>query len=309
MNRRKKIIIQKKSLLPSGVKQTRKKIKKLLPKWYELKCEIQDDFEFNHPINFEFLNNNPSTKYSNKTVGFSMRDRLAAEYMRTVLYAYDELIYMYAYSLAADEISKKLKKDGDEGLSAHWEFIIRNYHFRNFIPKFYTYLDYLAFMINELSESKLIPVSVAKEPRRNVDFSRVQEAINKNNNANYIGWLSHNDRKVILISFKKPFKKINQYGIELLKRYRDIIIHRYLPGIDEMTISSEITGSKVRTSEYGKLYSIDNGNKKYDYYGGPEFKFSTLSKIFKILLVNLTEILNDLASLEVMQSVIKLEKF
>jgi len=309
MNKYKNNNKQKEPGLPSGVKQTRNKIKKLLPKCYELRCEIQDDFEFHYPLNFEFLNNKPSIKYSNKTVDFSMRDKLAEEYIRTILYAYDELIYMYAYSLAADEISKKLEKAGEDGLSAYWEFIIRNSHFRDFIPKFYSFLDYLAFMINELSEARLIPKN-KKEPRRLVCFSEVEKALEKNRNiTTYIGWLSHNDRESILDIFKKPFKNINEAGKKILKRYRDIITHRYLPVIDEMTISSEIPSSKVRTSEYGKLYSIKADEKTYDYYGGPEFKFLTLSKISKILLVNLTEILNNLASLEVIESVIKLEKF
>ena len=240
-----------------------------------------------------------------------MRDKLSEEYMRTLYYSYDELIYMYACSLAADKISIELERDGDEGLSGFWKFYIRNFYFRNFIPRFWSILDYLSFMVYQLSAGELIPEIINKEPRQvsYIDFEKNFNEKLKIDFENDIGWLSSNDRKFILSSFKKPFKNITPYGKELIKRYRDIITHRYLPGIDEMTISSEIVGSKTRTSEYGKLYSIGYDKKKYDYYGVPEFKFSTLIKIAKILLVNLTEILNDFASLEVMSSIIKIEKF
>lgn len=294
--------------LISEIEQTRKKIKSLLPRWYELKCETQDKLMTEYPINLEFLKNGTSVKYNSDEVINYMRDKLAEEYMRAIYYAYDELVYMYACSFAANIVSIELEKDGDEGSSGYWELYVRNFYFRNFVPRFWSILDYLAFMVYQLSAGKLFPESIEKEPNwiSFIEFEKDLKKTLKINFDNDIGWLSCSDRKKIFISFNKPFKKITPYGRKLLKRYRDIITHRYLPGIDEMTISTEIAGTKTLTSEYGKLFSIEYDKKKYDYYGEPEFNFSTLIVISKILLGNLTDILNDFSSLEVMSSVIKI---
>ncbi len=294
--------------MTSEIEQTRKKIKSLLPRWYELKCETQDKLMTEYPINFEFLKNGSSVKYNCDEVMNYMRDKLAEEYMRAIYYAYDELVYMYACSFAANIVSIELEKNGDEGSSGYWKLYVRNFYFRNFIPRFWSILDYLAFMVYQLSAGKLFPESIEKEPTwiSFIGFEKDLKKILKINFDNDIGWLSCSDRNKIFISFNKSFKKITPYGRKLLKRYRDIITHRYLPGIDEMTISTEIAGTKTLTSEYGKFFSIEYDKKKYDYYGGPEFNFSTLIVISKILLGNLTDILNDFSSLEVMSSVIKI---
>ncbi len=288
-------------------KKTREKVKNTFPKWYELKCEIHDNFSKEHPINFEFINEGVSSNKIYDKIENFRRDKLTYEYMLSTYHAYDELIYMYTYSIAAEKISVELENDGDEGFSGFWKFNIRNFYFRNFIPRFWSILDYLTFMAYQLSEGELIPKTLDKEPKyiSFVDFEKNFEERLKIDSKNNTGFLTLNDRKIILNSFKKPFKNITPHGKEMLKRYRDIIIHRYLPGIDEMTINSERAGSKTRSSDYGKLYSISNGIKKHDYYGIPEFKYSTLIEIAKILLVNLTNILNDFAHLEIMSYIIK----
>ena len=77
---------------------------------------------------------------------------------------------------------------------------------------------------------------------------------------------------------------------------------------DLTIIYTERSGSKTRASDRGKLFSISYDKDKYDYYEGPEFKFSTFIRVAKILIANLTDILNDFTSLEVMSSVIKIKK-
>jgi len=288
------------------IENTRKKIKSILPKLYELKCEIEDEFIIDNPINLEFIEYREQ-EFNGAEVDSFMRDKLSREYIHSIIDAYYELLYMYSYSIASNIISVKFEEKGESNFSLFWKYEVRNFYFRNFIPRFWSLLDYISFFIYQLSSGELVPKIKDEEPRR-ISFKEFEKNLSKIlqvNSENYIGWLSIHDRKIIKNIFEKPFNKITQTGKNILKRYRDIITHRYLPGIDEMTISSEKLGTKTRASEQRKLYSIGNDKRIYDYYGYPEFRFSILIKIAKILLVNITDLLNDLGELQALSSIIK----
>ncbi|MCO1604688.1 hypothetical protein [Desulfosporosinus nitroreducens] len=191
-------------------------------------------------------------------------------------------------------------------MAGYWKYKVRNKHFRDFLPKFFTTLDYLAFMIFELSRGSLIPEQSNKEPRR-IDFNKIKKSlIICKGDQNDIGWLSLKDREKIENSLNKIFRGISSDGQEILKRYRDIITHRYLPGIDEITINTERQGSRTRAvPDRGKLYAIGDGRVTYDNYAIPEFKFTDLIMVARSLIYNLSDIINEIASLEIMKTVIR----
>jgi len=282
----------------NGVKRyilVREKNIKLFPRWYMFRCEILDELSYTF------------TFHVNRRDQINAKNKIAGEYMYVLKESFSELVNMYAFSLAANKVAEELEIEGEEGISGLWVYKYRNGSYRNFIPRYFSTLDYLAFMIYELSRGELLPNIKYKEPKK-VNFNQIIKALMKSEETDKcLGWLSLDDRKHILLILHKAFYKITEYGQEILKRYRDIITHRYLPGIDEMTISTERDGIKTRVLNTGKLYSISDGQNKWDHYGGPEFRFFDLIEVSKILLDNFYCMLNELSKLDVMKEVINFE--
>lgn len=264
----------------------------LFSRWYLLHCQSIDKLGYNFPFKIKRGNL------------INTRDKLIGEYMYALKEAFYEIVQIYSYSVSANLIAEELEKNGDEGLANFWKYKIRNANYRNFIPRFYSILDYIAFMTYEISQGELWPNKKEREAKW-VDFKEISEVLKEKNKINDdLGWLSLNDRKQLLIIFNKAFYGVTEYGNKVLERYRNIITHRYLPGIDEMTISTERNGTNTRVCDTGKIISFGDGKNRWEIYGGPEFQYSELIEGSKILLDNLYLMLNELSKLEVMKETV-----
>lgn len=224
---------------------------------------------------------------------------LAGDYFATILDSFSELISCYAHSVAAEKVAQKHDEKRQEGYANHWRFLVRNYHFHMFIPRYYSLLDYCAFLINELScPETLVKDKESAEPR-DVDYDKIIKPLEESlKGQEKRGALELTDLRTCYEALKGFKDRLSAQGEQLLKRFRNVITHRYLPGIDEMTVSTERSCSRTRAdSSYGKLMTIKQGSRSYDHYGLPEFHFKELEPLARILVLSADQSLKKLCSI------------
>ena len=87
---------------------------------------------------------------------FNPKDAICQQYMYSIDNAFRELVRTYCYSTSAHLIEKELRDKEEIPWSNYWKYEIKNYYFRSIIPRYLSILDYIAVMINEISNQKLI---------------------------------------------------------------------------------------------------------------------------------------------------------
>lgn len=229
---------------------------------------------------------------------FNPKDAICQQYMYSVDNAFRELVRTYYYSTSAYLIEKELRDKEEIGWSNYWKYEIKNYYFRSIIPRYFSILDYIAVMINEISNQKLIPNI------RRVTFQSMKEKLSTVEDKESVGWLTEQDIREINKIFEYVYVDITGEEQEILRPYRNKEMHRYLVGIDEMTVS---THRRKLPEEEKKLYEVE-GDYAYSFKGKPEFKFSKLNTIVEKLINNLDLVISKLLELDIMEKVIVIRK-
>lgn len=199
--------------------------------------------------------------------------------------------HMYSIYL----IEKELRSKGEIGWSNYWKYEVKNYYFRSVIPRFFSILDYIAVMTSELSGQKL-----AKNIRQ-VYFEKIKSFLLKDGGKDNIGWLTKQDIKEVNKILKYVYADITDEEKEILRPFRDKLTHRYLVGIDELTVPihrRKLTGEEI------KLFGAKD-DYAYSVKGKPEFEFNELAIIIEKLIDNLDLVVSKLMELDIMKDVVK----
>lgn len=229
---------------------------------------------------------------------FNPKDAICQQYMYSIDNAFRELVRTYCYSTSAHLIEKELRDKEEIPWSNYWKYEIKNYYFRSIIPRYLSILDYIAVMINEISNQKLI------SNIRNVDFRRMKEKLLKVQDKEKIGWLTGQNIREINEIFEYVYVDITDEEQEVLRPYRDKVTHRYLVGIDEMTVS---THRRKLPEKEKELYGV-KGDYSYSFKGKPEFEFAKLNAIVEKLINNLDLVISKLLELDIMKNVLVIRK-
>jgi len=223
---------------------------------------------------------------------------LAGEYFHAIIRSYYDLISCYAYSVAAEKVAKRYDAEKRSAHAGYWRMYVRNYHFHMFVPRYYYLLDYCAFLINELSAPQKLVPDKQGEPRY-VSYDRLLEPLSRAaKGQDSRGALTRSDLIDSVNAMRGFGDGLSSQGKGLLRRFRDVVTHRYLPGIDVMTASTEREGSRTRVhSRHGRLVRITQGSGSYDQYGLPEFRFEDLEPVARVLLLSADQSLDKLHSI------------
>lgn len=131
-----------------------------------------------------------SAKYDvSFNIKLNPKDAICQQYMYSIDHAFWELVRTYYFSMSAYSIQKDLKDKEEMNWSNYWKYNIKNYYFRSIIPRYFSILDYIAVMVNEISKQKLMPEV------RNVDFRRIMNKLEESKGIESIGWLTEKDIK------------------------------------------------------------------------------------------------------------------
>lgn len=228
-------------------------------------------------------------------VGLHVKNILCQGHMYSIYNAFQELIRTYYYSMSAYLIEKELRSKGEIGWSNYWKYEVKNYYFRSVIPRFFSILDYIAVMINELSGQKLV------KNIRQVYFEKIKSLLLKDGGKDNIGWLTKQDIKEINKILKYVYADITDEEKEILRPFRDKSTHRYLVGIDELTVPirrKKLTGKEIKLFRAKDDYA-------YSVKGKPEFGFNELAIIIEKIIDNLDLVVSKLMELDIMKDVVK----
>jgi hypothetical protein len=157
------------------------------------------------------------------------------QYFSSITFAISDLVDFYSGAVVSNEISENEK--GEE--HSYWKFNVRNDLIKEIIPYYFRILDYISFMINECSEQKIIsPDKITRDLKR-VNFKNMKEKFKEDRTKNILleaGFSEEDFRKLIEIFFILPFKDMDKNEEGTIERFRNVITHRYYPGIDVSTI-------------------------------------------------------------------------
>lgn len=229
---------------------------------------------------------------------FNPKDAICQQYMYSIYNAFRELVRTYCYSTSAYSIEKELRDKEEIAWSNYWKYEIKNYYFRSIIPRYFSILDYIAVMINEISKQKLIPNI------RIVDFKKMMDKLVSLKDMESVGWLTEKDIKEIKEIFNDIQSSITSEERKILRDYRNKETHRYLIGIDEITVS---THKRRLTKKEKELYKL-KGDYAYSFKGKPEIEFSKLNTIVEKLINNLDLVISKLLELDIMKNVLVIRK-
>ena len=225
-----------------------------------------------------------------------VKEMLCQGYLYSISEAFRELVKTHYYAQAAYKIEAELRGEGDIGWSNYWKFEVKNYYFRTVIPRIISLLDYVAVMINELSQRELV------SNVRRVDYRTIMLALESR--VEKAGWLSYEEIIEVAGILSIAYANTIQEDIRLLKDYRDIATHRYFVGIDELTVSFQRRElSKNEQQMYGTQQTYS-----YGMHGRPEYSFNELNITAEKLLNNLDVMLSKLMQMDIMQGSVKLRE-
>lgn len=221
-----------------------------------------------------------------------VKDMLCQDYLYSISEAFRELVKTYYYAQAAYKIEKELKEKGEIGWSNYWKFEMKNYHFRTVIPRIISLLDYVAVMINELSQCEIIKIE------KNVYFNSFKSLLRKHNQK--AGWLSFEEIKELNRILESAYKDIRPEERKILRNYRNTSTHRYFVGIDELSVPFQ--RRKLTKKDQKRLNTQQNYS--YGMRGKPEYSYDKLNSTAEKMLNNLDVMLSQLIKMDMMQSAV-----
>jgi len=220
--------------------------------------------------------------------------------MRKLNGGYFELVRKYAYSVAADEIANGYDRMGKTDFGGYWRYHVRNFHFMDFWPRYFSFLDYAANAINEMSNYKLCEdILIDRTQTYQVyDMLQAYHAC-----ANKIGLLEQRDRHDLTHFLYMMDVEDDESLGDLLKTLRNKITHKYLPGIDHIAPGwAPSLFSDTRKKKFSDIHDLA-------LKGTPEYKFEELEPIAKQLLFRILEALDFLQQTPFVQSCIERIEF
>lgn len=235
---------------------------------------------------------------SYKTLKYEIKDEILApsndmlcqSYLNSISEAFRELVRTYFYSEAAYIIESDLKVKDKIGRSNYWKYEVKNYYFRTVIPRIISLLDYVAVMINELSQCKI------EKDDKKVYFHSFRSKLKKRKEK--AGWLTLDVIEELDDILLCVDKDIRQEDMKILKHFRDTTTHRYFVGIDELTVPFQRRKlSKQDEDRLGTHY-----NQVYGMSGRPEYTFDELKNTALKLIKNLDDMLSKLMQMDMMRN-------
>lgn len=223
-------------------------------------------------------------------------------YVISLIVSISDMIQLYFFASAINRILDSVE---DQATQNNLKYTWRNNLIKRVIPDYFTILDYIAFMMNELTSEKLI------EPKngsaRDVSFKKFRSEFEKQLvNGTINGIFSTND----LTKITKILSLSSQNISDVIERFRNIITHRYMPGIDFMSISIFDTNTKITVKSINEMMhstisiETNSGRKQRKLAMRPEFTFQELSDSSSILLNNLKLIFIEILEMELFGDIV-----
>ncbi len=247
------------------------------------------DITFIDPSGFDLLNEQDDKPYK-------------YGYVTSIIVSIRDMIQLYFFASAINRILDSVEdQDTQNNLKYTW----RNNLIKRVIPDYYTILDYIAFMMNELTGEKLI------EPKngsaRDVSFKNFRKEFDKQLiNGTINGIFSTND----LTKITKILFLSSQNISDVIERFRNTITHRYMPGIDFMSVSIFDTNTKITAKSINEMMhssisiETNSGRKQRKLAMRPEFSFQELSEASNTLLNNLKLIFIEILGMELFGDIV-----
>lgn len=271
----------------------RRKMETLFPKYYKYKCQEVDSFDFE--ATYEFIN-------INKLEG---KDVLLFEYLRMLQRFSEEFIDSFCFSNAANRISNEIEEDGVKLL---WEKYYRDREIRYLIPKYFYFTEYLSMMFYEILECNLINDEIDIENFNNNPRKITYQEILKyfKNDIKKENYEIINDDLIEMKRILKTLINFEKTTLKTINNYRNIITHRYMPGIDEIMVGVNRSNFRKKVKNHQVMYSIQKNNSiTYEFSGGAEFKYEELQSIVKQMIDNMNDALLSVFNLKISENVIK----
>ncbi len=221
--------------------------------------------------------------------GFApVKDMLSQSHLYSIFEAFRELVKTHYYSQAAYTIEKELIEEGEIEWSNYWKYEVKNYYFRSIIPRIVSLLDYVAIMINELSQRELI------SNVRGVYFKTLTSSLTARKAK--AGWLSYEEIKELDMILSHAYLQVTQEEKDILTLFRHTSTHRYFVGIDELTVPFQ----RRELSKHERKFL--QSQYSYGFRGKPEYSFDELNGTVEKLLNNIDDMLSRLMEMDMMQN-------
>jgi len=170
------------------------------------------------------------------------------QYFSSIIFAISDLINFYSGAVASNKIS-----ENETGIEcSYWKFNIRNSLIKEIIPYYFRILDYISFMINELSKESIINPGKTDRDLKEVYFKEMTRRFQEDKTKEILlkAKFSKEDISKLKEIFDDnnglPFKDITNKDKQIIERFRNVITHRYYPGIDIPTLFHYPLMRKVR---------------------------------------------------------------
>lgn len=181
-------------------------------------------------------------------LGIDLARKKWKQYFSSIKFAISDLINFYSGAVASNKISE----NETEIECSYWKFNIRNSLIKEIIPYYFRILDYISFMINELSKESIINPGKTNRDLKGVDFKEMTKRFQEDKTKEILlkAKFSKEDISKLKEIFDDnnglPFKDITNKEKQIIERFRNVITHRYYPGIDIPTLFHFPLMSKVR---------------------------------------------------------------
>lgn len=267
----------------------RNMIKELFPQYYQYKSDTMDEFNLVYKFYLENLDN----------ISFEReKDMMALDSLGMLFTFLDEFIDSFCFAEAGNRIANDIIDN--EPYKLTWEKHYRDREIRYLIPRYFYFLDYMAMIFYELFHEH---IGIEKTPKQ-ISYERLKKWINdylcKNKN-------SENLKTITLI--KRMLDNLlgfNEYQMDIIVKYRNVITHRYMPGIDEIIKGYTYGNFENRVKRKNHLYSIQYDDKPtMKYFGGPEFKYNEIKEIVIEMIYKMHETLIKLYEIEYFKAVLE----
>lgn len=172
------------------------------------------------------------------------------QYFSSIIFAISDLINFYSGAVASNKISENETEIEIE--CSYWKFNIRNSLIKEIIPYYFRILDYISFMINELSKESIINPGKTDRDLKEVYFKEMTRRFQEDKTKEILlkAKFSKEDISKLKEIFDDnnglPFKDITYKEKQIIERFRNVITHRYYPGIDIPTLFHYPLMRKVR---------------------------------------------------------------
>jgi hypothetical protein len=187
------------------------------------------------------------------------------------------LVDMYCYASAGECIAAE-HTGSDAGF---WRYRIRNYHFYDFISRYYSFLDHAAYFVASLTLWKLLE-GTPLEHKGTMYYGTFWPILKGSlNTDDRIGYLNTADRKMFLDFLRGMDIEPNNPRLNKIARhFRQDSAHLVFPGIDHITQTITPLFEKDGKKSTYKLGALQlSGAPKYSFKDLMEFAETVLPLI------------------------------